>query len=108
MYIMVVIQECVNVYPTNNYTNTSFITDYIYIGNATLVEFLAYSSSPSAVLSLNWSSDAGATILKTDSLNLTSNSSGIIQSIIKSSYVQMSITGLTNPCTFQSQGQYFI
>lgn len=105
---MVVIDETVNVYPTNNYANTSFVTDFIFVGNATLVEFLVYTSSSSSVLSLNWSSDNGSSILSTDSLDLISNTSGILQSVIKASYVQMSITNLDNPCTLYSQANFFI
>ena len=56
---MVVISETVNTYP--NYTHTCFVTDYIFIGNATLIEFLIYTSS-SAVLNLYWSSDGGSSI----------------------------------------------
>lgn len=104
---MVVILECVNVYPSNNYNYNSFSTDYIFVGNSTLVEFLAITSSSNAVLSLNWSSDGGDSVLQTDSINLTSNVSGIIQTVIKASYVQMNITGLNNPCSLQTQGQYF-
>ncbi len=87
------------------YNLTSYSSQYIYVGDCAIVNWVVYSSS-NCTIHLEWSIDQSTTI-STDSANLVALSSASIKMNINAQYCKFTVTGLTNPCVLQTNGFFF-
>ena len=100
--------ELTDVYVNNsNYSSATYVTPYSFLGiGATSLQFTILSSV-NATGTINWSID-GVNIIQGDSFTVTNNVLSIQQyQVIKSSYVQLSLSLSSHPCNLQVQGFYF-
>ena len=89
-----------------SYNQTSYTGPFVFIADVSAIEFMIYTDS-SCLATINWSVD-GVNIIASDSFNITANVLFITPTqLIKTAYVQLSLTGLTNPCQLITDCFYF-
>lgn len=88
-----------------SYSESSHVTEFVYLGNATSITYIVYSSSFGNV-SLEWSID-GENTISTEIYSLDSNVVREINTQIHASYCRFSVYDLTSPCLLQTEAFFF-
>lgn len=90
---------------TNNYNNTTYESNFFNVSSFASLTLTILSSS-SATFSFKWATDLNYNVIQTDSYSLTGGITSTESITIKSSYCQISITGLTPVCSLSVQLLY--
>ena len=97
------IQEAYN--NDSNYSVDNYISEYIFVGSASSVKWIVYSSSTGNI-GINWSLNGVDTVSTTTQL-LESNTASEIFEPLNGKYVQFFVNSLIQPCVLMTQAFFF-